>query len=329
MKKVPFGKSGLELSEIGLGMAALGRPGYINLGHGDDLNHDYSIDSMMGHTHSVLDQAYDLGIRYFDMARSYGQSEYFFNQWLKRKNPANIICGSKWGYTYTADWSIDADVHEVKDHRLEVLQRQWQETQEYLGDALNIYHIHSATLESGVLDDQNVIRHLWKLKERGTIIGLSLSGMAQSETLLKALSLTSEGEPLFGSVQLTYNILEPSAYDIIQRAVDVGLGIIIKESLANGRLSDRNGEPSFSETKRVLSSIAQNHKVGIDAVAIAYIKQQPWPSIILSGASNREQLISNSYASSLELDQNDLQRLSLLKESPESYWKTRSCLAWN
>ena len=329
MKKVSFGNSGLELSQIGLGMAALGRPGYINLGHGEDLHHDYSVESMMSHAHSVLDQAYDLGIRYFDMARSYGRAEYFFNQWLQKKNPAEIICGSKWGYTYTADWAIDADVHEVKDHRLEVLQRQWQETKENLGHALNIYHIHSATLESGVLDDSNVIRHLWGLKERGTIIGLSLSGVAQSETLLKALNITSEGVPLFGSVQLTYNILEPSVYTMIQKAFDVGLGVIIKESLANGRLSDRNNEPSFSESKKVLSSIAQNYNVGIDAVAIAYIKQQPWPSVILSGASNREQLVSNVRASSLELDKSDLQRLSLLKEPSESYWKTRSCLAWN
>ena len=36
-----LGKTGLMVSRIGLGMAALGRPGYINLGHAEDLEKDY------------------------------------------------------------------------------------------------------------------------------------------------------------------------------------------------------------------------------------------------------------------------------------------------
>lgn len=43
MKLVEFGSSGLQVSAMGLGLAALGRPGYINLGHGDDLQHNYAL----------------------------------------------------------------------------------------------------------------------------------------------------------------------------------------------------------------------------------------------------------------------------------------------
>ena len=38
-----LGRTGLVVSPVGLGLAALGRPGYINLGHADDLGHDYGV----------------------------------------------------------------------------------------------------------------------------------------------------------------------------------------------------------------------------------------------------------------------------------------------
>ena len=56
--------------KLGLGMAALGRPGYINLGHADDMPGERGVDEMRSHAHAVLDAAYELGLRYFDCARS-------------------------------------------------------------------------------------------------------------------------------------------------------------------------------------------------------------------------------------------------------------------
>ena len=70
-----------DVPRLGLGMAALGRPGYINLGHDADLP-EKDVDAMEAHAHTVLDEAYALGIRYFDCARSYGLSEKFVASWL-------------------------------------------------------------------------------------------------------------------------------------------------------------------------------------------------------------------------------------------------------
>ena len=85
---------------IGLGMAALGRPGYINLGHDEDLPAK-DVEAMRAQAHEVLDEAYKLGVRYFDCARSYGLSEEFVASWLAQK-PADVVdsvvIGSKWGY---------------------------------------------------------------------------------------------------------------------------------------------------------------------------------------------------------------------------------------
>ena len=90
-----LGNTGIEVSKLGLGLAALGRPGYINLGHGEDLAHDYVVEAMEGRTHRMLDLAYEKGVRYFDAARSYGRAEQFLHSWLATRKEADIVVGSK------------------------------------------------------------------------------------------------------------------------------------------------------------------------------------------------------------------------------------------
>src|SRR3954451_15216777 len=103
-------------AEIGLGLAALGRPAYINLGHGRDLGPDRSVEALRERAWKVLDAAWAAGIRYFDAARSYGRAEEFLGGWLLDRDIASgeITVASKWGYAYTGGWRVDADVHEVK-----------------------------------------------------------------------------------------------------------------------------------------------------------------------------------------------------------------------
>ena len=117
-----LGNSGLPASEIGLGLAAIGRPGYITLGRDRDLPADRTVESMRAQAHELLDAAYAGGVRYFDAARSYGLAEDFLASWLELRGlragpgPDEITVGSKWGYRYTADWRVGAEVNEVKDH---------------------------------------------------------------------------------------------------------------------------------------------------------------------------------------------------------------------
>src|SRR5215212_2324585 len=101
-----LGNTSLRVSSLGLGLAALGRPGYINLGHAADLGRNYDVAAMAQHAHAVLDAAWQAGLRYLDAARSYGRAEEFLGAWLRaRQIPAdNLTVGSKWGYRYTAGW---------------------------------------------------------------------------------------------------------------------------------------------------------------------------------------------------------------------------------
>ena len=80
---------------------------------------------MEHNAHKVLDAAIDGGVRYFDAARSYGKAEAFLATWLERRglSAEDVTVGSKWGYTYTAGWRVDADPAEVKDLSAATLRR--------------------------------------------------------------------------------------------------------------------------------------------------------------------------------------------------------------
>ena len=314
-----------KVSRIGLGLAALGRPGYITLGHHHDLPQGKSKADMEAHCHEMLQKAYSSGIRYFDTARGYGLGEQFLATWSS-DNKDDLIIGSKWGYRYTADWRTDAESHEVKDLSLAHFEKQLVESKSILKQQLNIYHIHSATLESGVLEDKELIDALWQLKQTGITVGLSVSGVHQAETIQKAFSIRRNNELLFESVQVTFNILEQSCKTVLEKVQPHGMGVIIKEAVANGRLTERN---TLLTNHPSLLAICQKHQCSLDALAMAFVLHHPWADVVLSGASTIAQLESNISAQNIQLDTEDLQKLNELVEDKTDYWKTRSSLVWN
>jgi aryl-alcohol dehydrogenase-like predicted oxidoreductase len=327
----PFGTTGLTVTPLGLGLAALGRPGYINLGHATDLAHDYDVAAMEARAHATLDAAWAAGVRYFDAARSYGRAEEFLGRWLaaRRIPPSAATVGSKWGYVYTAGWRVVAEKHEVKDHSLPVLRRQYAESRALLGSHLDLYQIHSATLDSGVLDNPDVIGELARLKADGVRVGLSLSGPRQGETLRRAMAVAVDGARLFDCVQATWNLLERSAGPALAEAHTAGMGVAIKEALANGRLTARNEDPAFAPRRRVLEAEAGRLGTTIDALALAAALAQPWADVVLSGAVTGEQLASNLGALAVGPDEGAEGRLRTLDEPAEEYWSRRGQLAWN
>ena len=334
MDKRKFGKNDFHVSPIGLGLAALGRPGYITIGHADDLNREYSIEKMEERAHRILDAAWDAGIRYFDTARSYGEGEAFLGSWLRSRNinPEVIAVGSKWGYTYTADWKIEVaegQAHEVKEHSLSVLQRQIKESRLNLGDYLSLYQIHSATLESKVLTNQAVLAELAHLREGGLAIGLTTSGANQAETIWKALEVNMDGSPLFSSIQSTWNVLEQSSGPALTAAHEAGLGVIIKEAVANGRLTPRNTSPEDQPKLAVLASAAAARHTTIDAVALAAVLGQPFVDVVLSGAARVDHLLSNLQALDLTWDNALQEPLEQMAEPAGEYWTKRSQMSWN
>ena len=63
-----LGRSGLRVSPVGFGLAAVGRPAYINIGHSQDLGPERSVEALRRRSEALLDAAYAAGIRYYDAA---------------------------------------------------------------------------------------------------------------------------------------------------------------------------------------------------------------------------------------------------------------------
>lgn len=303
---------------MGLGLAALGRPGYLTLGHGSDLPESRDVRSMRAHAFAVLDAAWAAGVRYVDTARSYGRAEEFLASWLDVRGLRPTV-GSKWGYRYTADWQVDAAVQEVKDHSLAQLEAQLAQSTSTLGRRIDVYQIHSATVSSGVLGDPGVLGRLVDLRATGVAVGLTTSGPDQAQVIRQAIDTRPDGVRLFDAVQSTWNVLEPSAGPALAEAAECGMAVIVKEALANGRLAGR--DPVVNGMLHLEPGLT------MDAVALASVLAQPWASVVLSGAATPGQLASNIRALSLDARQR-ASGLALTPEPAEAYWARRASLRW-
>ncbi|MCA9968746.1 MAG: hypothetical protein KC425_00950, partial [Anaerolineales bacterium] len=104
-----------------------------------------------------------------------------------------------------------------------------------------------------------------------------------------------------------------------------GLGVIVKEAVANGRLTPRSDETRVAP----LHAAAAELGTTADALAIAAALAQPWAGVVLSGAATVEHVQSNVLALDVAWDDALAQRLSSLAETPDVYWRTRSALPWN
>ncbi len=303
------------MTQLGLGLAALGRPEYLTVGHSDAVDGRFDPAALEQLCHAVLDAAWDSGVRHFDVARSYGWAERFLGSWLSRhpNRREELVIGSKWGYAYVADFQRGAAVHEVKEHSVARLAEQLPQTLRDLGGAPDHYLIHSVTPDSPALSDTALLDDLRALADSGTRIGISTSGPHQADVVDAALEIE-----VFSSVQSTWNPLEPSVGPALSRAHEAGWFVVVKEAMANGRLVAEDSP---------LARAADSAGVGRDALTLAIALAQPWADVVLSGAATVAQLQQNVAA--LSIDRDLISTIDPnLAESPEPYWDNRSRLAW-
>lgn len=318
----------MEATRIGLGLAALGRPEYLNVRIENDT--DKTESHYFENALKVLDAGYQQGLRHFDTAPSYGKGESYLMDWNKARAHKDLFLSTKWGYTYVADWEIGfKGKHEIKEHSINKLLEQWEVSKKMLPQ-LKLYQIHSATFESGVFDNIDVLQKLYKIKkETGLKLGATTSGANQGAILKYASDIKINNEFLFDSFQVTFNLLESSTFDVLTDLIKSGRMIIIKEALANGRVFRNSNYKHYNNLYLFLENLAVKYGVGVDAIALRFIMDYLNPSLVLSGASNENQLKENLKAMHFNLEEQELVSLTDFAIDAESYWKERNELQWN
>ncbi|TLW94429.1 aldo/keto reductase [Saccharomonospora piscinae] len=308
------------LARTAVGLAAVGRPAYINLGRSAVLPPGRAVPELREVTYAVLDAAYAGGVRRVDVARSYGRAEEFLADWLAERGHSDVVVSSKWGYEYVGRWRRDAEVHEVKEHSLPRFRAQWEHTRSLLAGRVSLYQVHSLTPDSPLFGDEDLLAALASLTEDGVRVGFTTSGPAQAETIRRALALRISGRPVFSAVQSTWNVLERSAGPALREAHEAGVLVQLKETLANGRLA--------VDPPTELARVARELGVEPDAVAVAACHAQPWADVVLVGPASPEQFRSNLAAVGSPLTGQQRAALSALATDPADYWARRSALAW-
>ena len=138
-----------------------------------------------------------------------------------------------------------------------------------------------------------------------------------------------DGERVFDSVQATFNCLEPSLDAALFRAHAAGMRVIVKEVLANGRLTEANSRPEDGELLRRLRALAAAAGCETSQLALAFALERPWADVVLSGAATTAQLATHVGALALRLDDATRASLAALAEPPARYWQTRATLPWS
>jgi aryl-alcohol dehydrogenase-like predicted oxidoreductase len=211
-----LGQTDLTISPIGLGTVKFGRNTGVKYPSSFDLPDDSQLDTL-------VQTAKDLGINFLDTAPAYGESEKKIGELIKGDR-SDWIISTKVGEQYENgvsrfDFSAAATRRSV-EHSLRCLKT----------DYLDIVLIHLDDGDEATLRHGDVIGELVLLKEKGFIRSIGASTKTVTGGLL-ALDLTD-------LVMVTYNPQDISQSTVVERAHELGKGVIVKKALASGHTSN-------------------------------------------------------------------------------------------
>ncbi|MEX2445824.1 MAG: aldo/keto reductase [Dehalococcoidia bacterium] len=186
---------------------------------------------------TLLRQAFDRGVTFFDTADTYGQGrgETILQQAFPGADRDDIVIGAKFGYDWAARDASDAG-HREAPHRFDLafLEASLDASLRRLGtDRIDFYQMHNPRMEHLRLDD------VWTFVERARAAGKVRSvGVA----LGPAIGWAEEGHyalehlPIDG-VQMIYNALElDPGRELIADAERFGKSLVVRVPHSSGML---------------------------------------------------------------------------------------------
>ena len=202
MQLVPLGKTGLQITRLGVGLAEIG-------------NLDLSEAPQAG---TVLNTALDAGINFLDTAACYGNSEELIGLTVPHRRSEYILatkCGHVAGDYNGEPWTSQTIIHSI-ERSLRYMKT----------DYLDLIQLHSCDLE--VLKQGEVIQTLQDAKDAGKTRFIGYSG--DNEHAEWAVN-----SGVFDTLQTSFSLVDQRArHGLLQAAEAKGMGIIIKRPIGNG-----------------------------------------------------------------------------------------------
>ena len=303
-----LGKSGLTVSEIGLGA-------YLTYGEKLDF----------ASSQRCIRRAFDLGINLFDTADVYakGEAERFLGRALKEFPRNRIVLATKCFFPMSEDPN---DRGLSRKHIVESVERSLNNLQ---GETVDLFQCHRFDSETPL---EETLQVLGDLVRQGKILYWGVSRWSQQQ-MGEAVRLCGQlHSPLPISNQVPYNILyRECEAGILPACEELGIGVLAYAPLAQGVLTgkysgghipqgsrasdphrekgmyDMSGE-TLAKVDR-LKILAREMGLPLAQLALAWCLRRSTVSSVLMGATRPEQIEENMLASGLRLTQEILHRI--------------------
>ena len=295
-----FGRTGLRVSEVGLGF---GPPGF-------DPEADYT---------GLLRRAVDLGVNFIDTADFYGA--YRSEEWIGKalsSQRADVIIATKFG-------SIHRDGQHRKDFSVAHMRRALEESLTRLRtDYIDIYQLHSPP--ASALQNEDLLAALRELKQAGTIrfYGVSADGQV-------ALDAVEKWD--VDAVQIMFSLFHQEPADrFFPLALEREVGVIIRSPLDSGMLGgdlmpesdakvgdprQRWGEEQTSLRQRLVEEIrflSEGTGRTMAEAALQFVLSFEAVSVAIPGTTSVKHLEENAAAAGGRLSKDEMARLRSLQE---------------
>jgi len=307
VRSAELGRTGLEISRVGVGAWAIGGAGY-DWGWGSQAD-----DDSIGAIHHAL----ELGVNWIDTAAQYGfgHSEQVVGRAIAGLDPRPYVFtkgGQPEGPNRTTLQSLKRDS----------LRQELEGSLKRLGlDALDLYQIHWPIPDEEVEEGWSTLA---ALKEEGLVrhIGVSNFSVAQLERA-QAIAPVETLQP-------PYSLIHREAErDVLPYCEEHGIGVIVYSPMGSGMLTGsmtrervaqlpdddwRKRSPTFQEPElsrnlelvERLKRVGERHGVAPGAVAVAWTLHNPAVDGAITGFRGPEQVDPIVAAAELELSDEDV-----------------------
>ena len=301
-----MGKSGLKVSEAGLGAQPFG----------GKVDEPTAI--------SIIEKALEMGINFFDTAVQYqdGKSEEILGKALKGRR-SEVVIASKFGHI------ANANSNESRGSRNYLIKAVEGSLQRLKTDYLDIYSLHYPEPGTPI---EETLRTLDDLVRAGKIRYIGCSNFTPWQICEGCWTSKSLNLESFIAIELEYSILKR---DIEAEAVPCcqkyGVGIIPWGPLAGGFLTGKYHKGNKAEAERFvqmyrfiyidsynddnfeklakMEAFARERGHSVAELAIAWLISRPWVSSVIASVTSVEQLSHNTAASSWKLTSEDISEL--------------------